>query len=131
MTDEPFFCLPKPVDTPPVHRYTYATFVTGLHKALRAPPQARGDPHQCFSEAHGMGLLGSGLTETGVGFAASVHLFASLDILLPPELNGVQFLEKMWVHCLEIDGANVTVPDAPGLGVVVDEEEIRRHAFEV
>lgn len=94
----------------------------GLRECLRSAAVA---------EAHGMGLLGSGLTETGVGFAASVHLFASLDILLPPELNGVQFLEKMWVHGLEIDGANVTVPDAPGLGVVVDEEEIRRHAFEV
>ena len=45
------------------------------------------------ADAHGMGLLGSGLTESGVGFTASIHYFAAVDTLLPPELNGVQFLE--------------------------------------
>jgi muconate cycloisomerase len=81
------------------------------------------------ADAHGMGLLGSGLTETGVGFVASIHLFSALDTLLPPELNGVQFLESMWVDGLEIDGAVVTVPDGPGLGVRVDEAAIREHTI--
>jgi muconate cycloisomerase len=81
------------------------------------------------AEAHGMGLLGSGLTESGVGFTASIHFFAAVDTILPPELNGVQFLESLWVDGLQIDGAEVTVPDGPGLGVRVREEEIRRHAL--
>lgn len=79
----------------------------------------------------GLGLLGSGLTESGVGFAASVHLFAAIETLLPPELNGVQFLESMWVDGLEITGANVKTPDGPGLGVEVDEAAIRAHAFNI
>lgn len=80
------------------------------------------------AEAHGMGLLGSGLTESGVGFTASIHYFAAVETLLPPELNGVQFLQSMWVEGLEIDGAVVTVPDGPGLGIRVDEAAIREHA---
>lgn len=83
------------------------------------------------ADAHGLGLLGSGLTESGVGFTASIHYFAAVNTLLPPELNGVQFLESMWVDGLQINGAVVTVPDGPGLGVQVREDEIRRHALEV
>ena len=81
------------------------------------------------ADAHGMGLLGSGLTESGVGFTASIHYFAAVDTLLPPELNGVQFLESMWVDGLEIEGAVVAVPDGPGLGIRVDEDAIRAHAL--
>jgi len=81
------------------------------------------------ADAHGMGLLGSGLTESGVGFTAGIHFFSAVDTLLPPELNGVQFLESMWVDGLQIDGAVVTVPDGPGLGVQVREDLIRAHAL--
>ncbi len=77
------------------------------------------------AESHGLGLLGSGLTESGVGLAASVHLFSTLPTLLPPELNGVQFLQEMYVSGLQIQGASVTVPDGPGLGVDVDEARLR------
>jgi muconate cycloisomerase len=83
------------------------------------------------ADAHGMGLLGSGLTESGIGFTASIHLFATLETLLPPELNGVQFLQSMWVDGLQIDGTRVTVPNGPGLGIRVDEEQIRRNAIEL
>lgn len=81
--------------------------------------------------ALGLGLLGSGLTESGIGFAASIHLFSTLPLLLPPELNGVQFLESMWVHGLQVDGARVRTPDRPGLGVDPDEEKIRTHSFKI
>ncbi len=77
------------------------------------------------AEANGIGLLGSGLTESGVGLAASVHLFSTIDTLLPPELNGPEFLADLLVEGLEIDGARVRVPDAPGLGIRVNEAAIR------
>lgn len=92
----------------------------GLRECLRSAAVA---------EAHGIGLLGSGLTESGVGLAASVHLFSTLETLLPPELNGPEFLEDLMVTGLEVDGATVKVPDAPGLGVQVNEETIRRNAL--
>jgi muconate cycloisomerase len=92
----------------------------GLRDCLRSAAVA---------EAHGIGLLGSGLTESGIGLAASVHLFSTLETLLAPELNGPQFLEDLMVEGLEVDGATVRVPDTPGLGVRVNEEKIRSHAL--
>src|SRR5262249_61187698 len=83
------------------------------------------------AEAHGLGLLGSGLTESGIGLAASVHLFSTLETLLPPELNGVEFLEDLFVEDLVVDGASVRVPDAPGLGIRVQEEKIRAAAIDL
>jgi muconate cycloisomerase len=83
------------------------------------------------AEANGLGLLGSGLTEAGIGFAASVHLYATQDLVLPPELNGPKFLESLFVDGLAIKDNVVTVPDAPGLGVEVREAEIRSRAIRV
>jgi muconate cycloisomerase len=83
------------------------------------------------AQAHGLGLLGSGLTEAGIGLAASVHLYSTLELLLPPELNGPKFLADLFVGGLEIDGNIVTVPDAPGLGITVNEDAIRAHALPI
>ncbi len=83
------------------------------------------------ADANGLGLLGSGLTEAGIGFAASVHLYSSLDLLLPPELNGPRFLADLFVDGLEIRDNTVTVPDEPGLGIRVKEDAIRSHAIRI
>jgi muconate cycloisomerase len=83
------------------------------------------------AEANGLGLLGSGLTEAGIGFAASVHLYSTLDLLLPAELNGARFLADLMVDGLRIEDGFATVPDGPGLGVQVQEDKIRQHAFRV
>jgi muconate cycloisomerase len=76
-----------------------------------------------------LGLLGSGLTEAGIGLAASIHLYSTLELLLAPELNGPKFLEDLFVTGLEIKDNIVRVPDSPGLGVQVNEEAIRRRAI--
>jgi muconate cycloisomerase len=78
--------------------------------------------------ASGMELLASGLTDCGVGFAAALHLFSQLDLALPAELNGPELLADLYVDGLRITKAVATVPDAPGLGVEVDEERIRAEA---
>jgi muconate cycloisomerase len=70
----------------------------------------------------------SGLTESGIGFTASVHLFSTIDLLLPPELNGPKFIANLMVHGLAVDAASVTVPDGPGLGIQVDEKAVRAAA---
>jgi len=77
------------------------------------------------AEAHGMGLLGSGLTDAGISLIAAVHLYSALDLLLPAELNGPQFLADLFVEELEMDGVTVRVPDAPGLGIEVPEDKVR------
>src|SRR5579864_6401086 len=54
------------------------------------------------AEANGLGLLGSGLTEAGIGLAASIHLYSTLSLILPPELNGPKFLADLFVDGLRI-----------------------------
>ena len=83
------------------------------------------------AEANGLGLLGSGLTETGLGLTAAIHLYSTLELQLPPELNGPEFLTDLMVDGLEIQGATVTVPDGPGLGIKVREDKIRANAIAV
>lgn len=77
------------------------------------------------AEANGLGLLGSGLTDAGVSFMAAIHLYSTLDLLLPAELNGPEFLADMMVDGIEIQGVTVKVPDRPGLGIRVSEEKLR------
>ncbi|MCE2402637.1 muconate cycloisomerase [Candidatus Poribacteria bacterium] len=79
------------------------------------------------AEANAIELLGSGLTEAGVGFIASIHLFATMDLVLPAELNAPVFLETMAINGVEIHDHVVTVPDGPGLGVTPDEDYIKAH----
>ena len=83
------------------------------------------------SEAHGLGLLGSGLTDAGVSLMASIHLYSTLDLLLPPELNGPQFLADLFADDIEMDGVHVKVPDGPGLGIRVPEERVRENLLDI
>lgn len=75
--------------------------------------------------ANGVDVLASGLTDTGIGFAAALHLFSAIDLVLPAELNGPELLADLYVTGLEIHDGVATVPDGPGLGVGVDEERLR------
>ncbi len=83
------------------------------------------------SEAHGLGLLGSGLTDAGISLMAAIHLYSTLDLLLPPELNGPQFLADLMVDDIQMKGVTVTVPDAPGLGVTVPEARVRENLLKL
>src|SRR5206468_11668868 len=79
------------------------------HLPAPHPFPTRRSSDLAVASANGLGLLGSGLTESGIGFTASLHLFATLSTLLPPELNGVQFLNDMLVSGLEVEGATARV----------------------
>jgi muconate cycloisomerase len=71
------------------------------------------------------------LTEAGIGFIASVHLFSTLDLVLPAELNAPAFLETMAVSGIQIYDHVVTVPEGPGLGVTPDEDYIKANLLDV
>ena len=78
-----------------------------------------------IAEANSIEILGSGLTEAGIGFIASVHLFSTFDLVLPAELNAPVFLDSMVANGIEIEDHVVSVPDGPGLGIYPDEEYIK------
>ncbi|GAB5376926.1 MAG: enolase C-terminal domain-like protein [Acuticoccus sp.] len=74
----------------------------------------------------GMVLIGSGLMDAPIGFAASTHLFAGYGISFPVDLNGPQHIaEDYLAEPLPIELPYALVPDAPGHGCVIDEAKVK------
>ncbi|MGQ0546159.1 MAG: mandelate racemase/muconate lactonizing enzyme family protein [Betaproteobacteria bacterium] len=71
----------------------------------------------------GLRLIGSGLMDAPIGFAASVHLFAGYGIDYPCDLNGPQHIAGDYLaEPLPMEGRRYAlVPQRPGIGVVMDE----------
>lgn len=80
----------------------------------------------------GLTLIGSGLMDAPIGFAASVHLFAAYGITLPADLNGPQFIaEDYLAKPLPVTRQVASVPTGPGLGVEIDEKKLAAFALEI
>jgi muconate cycloisomerase len=76
----------------------------------------------------GVRLMGSGLTDSDVGLAASLHLFAAFGIDTPVDLNGRQFIDSAYAGTtIHVAAGEAHVPDRPGLGIEVDEDWLRAH----
>lgn len=72
----------------------------------------------------------SGLTETGLGLAAHLHLVCAFGITKPCAWNGPQFLaDDLLQTPLQIRNGVVRLPEGPGLGVEVDEEKLAFYKF--
>nr|WP_232328408.1 enolase C-terminal domain-like protein [Kibdelosporangium sp. MJ126-NF4]CEL21451.1 Muconate cycloisomerase [Kibdelosporangium sp. MJ126-NF4]CTQ95982.1 Muconate cycloisomerase (EC 5.5.1.1) [Kibdelosporangium sp. MJ126-NF4] len=83
-----------------------------------------------LAEDSGVRLMGSGLTDSDIGLAASLHLFAAFGITTPVDLNGRQFVDSVYVgDTVKITDGVAAVPTGPGLGIEVDEEKVRRLAL--
>jgi muconate cycloisomerase len=80
----------------------------------------------------GLRLIGSGLMDAPIGFAASVHLFAAYGIEYPCDLNGPQHIAADYLaEPLPMDGKYALVPQRPGLGVVMDEQKVASLALKL
>jgi muconate cycloisomerase len=85
-----------------------------------------------LAEDAGVQLMGSGLTDSDLGLAASLHLFAAHGIGTPVDLNGRQFVESPYAtSTVRVEGGTAYVPETPGLGVEVDESIVRSLAVDV
>ncbi|MDL4775490.1 mandelate racemase/muconate lactonizing enzyme family protein [Actinomadura xylanilytica] len=85
-----------------------------------------------LAEDAGVELMGSGLTDSDLGLAASLHLFAAHGIGTPVDLNGRQFIESPYAGpTVRVEGGTAHVPEGPGLGVEVDEAVVRELAVDV
>ena len=74
----------------------------------------------------GLGWLGSGLTDPDISLAATLHLYAAFDQKRPCALNGPQFLTAdVLTKPLKIVDGQAHVPEGPGLGIDVDEQQVR------
>jgi muconate cycloisomerase len=71
-----------------------------------------------LAEEAGIGILGSSLTESGLGAAASAALFGAYTLAGPADINGSQFLQPSpdVPACPVVDGMLV-VPTGQGIGI--------------
>lgn len=83
-----------------------------------------------LAEDCGVRLMGSGLTDSDLGLAASLHLFAAFGIDTPVDLNGRQFVDSVYASGVAVKGGVADVPTGPGLGVEVDEAVVRELAVD-
>ena len=76
----------------------------------------------------GMGLLGSGLTESRLGLAASIHLMGAYGVPFA-DLNGPQFLadDPIADGALRLQAGLAYLPETPGIGVQVDSAKLQRY----
>ncbi|APU14833.1 mandelate racemase/muconate lactonizing enzyme family protein [Actinoalloteichus fjordicus] len=86
-----------------------------------------------LAEDSGVRLIGSGLTDSDVGLAASLHLFAAFGIDTPVDLNGRQFIDSVYAtgETVVVRDGRASVPTGPGLGIAVDEDVVREIAVDV
>jgi len=96
--------------------------MAGLHRA-----------RQCIEicRAAGVGVLGSGLTESALGFTASAQLYAACGVQVA-DLNGPgQFLADGPANDqVRIAAGRAHLPTGPGLGLRIAEEDVRRFVKE-
>jgi muconate cycloisomerase len=84
---------------------------------------------QCIeiAQAAGIGVIGSGLTESPLGFMASIQLYSAFGVEYA-DLNGPgQFLgDGPGWDAVKIEHGIIHAPDAPGIGIELDDAEVRR-----
>ncbi len=74
----------------------------------------------------GLMFLGSGLTDPDVSLSASLILYGAYGLRYPAALNGPQFLGASVLESpFEVVDGRVPVPKGPGLGIEVDEAQVR------
>ena len=65
-----------------------------------------------------------------VEWAANIHLAASIPNILMAETIETPFHDALIKSSIRVENGFVTPPDAPGLGIDVDEDLARAHPFE-
>ena len=77
----------------------------------------------------GIEVLGSGLTESRLGFLASGQLFGAYGLRWPVDLNVPQFMADDAVEegCVRIEEVVALLPEGPGLGVRIDPKKFRAY----
>jgi muconate cycloisomerase len=73
-----------------------------------------------LAESAGIPVLGSGLTESGLGAAASASLYGGFALAGPADLNGPQFLAAApETPAWRVEDGALVLPDSPGIGLTV------------
>jgi L-alanine-DL-glutamate epimerase-like enolase superfamily enzyme len=103
-----------------------ATVVNLGHSKLGGPSVAVQAAH--VATAAGLGLMVGGVIEMGVANAMGLHLAAALPRLAYPAylMGPLKYRQQLTTTQIEVVDSHVAVPPGAGLGVEVDEVELRR-----
>ncbi|MGH2842683.1 MAG: mandelate racemase/muconate lactonizing enzyme family protein [Solirubrobacteraceae bacterium] len=109
-----------------VVRERSATVMNVGHSKLGGPTAARQAAELALSA--GMGVMVGSVIELGVATAMGIHLAASLARLSYPSylMGPLKYREQITDQQIEVIDGHVAVPNGPGLGFTVDEDELRR-----
>jgi len=81
-----------------------------------------------IAQEAGLGVLGSGLTESGIGLSASLHLLAGCNVPTPADFNGPQFLAEDPTRTeITLTAGRALLSDAPGHGASLDLQRAERY----
>lgn len=86
---------------------------------------------RCLDVAEELGIpvLGSSLTESGLGAAASAALFSAYGLAGPADINGPQMLSTTpGLSASPVEQGSLAVAPGPGIGVRLDVNALRRLA---
>lgn len=77
--------------------------------------------------AHGVGVHVGSVVEMGIATAAGLHLAAALPKLSYPSylMGPLKYAQQLTVEQIEIVDSAIAIPTGPGLGVTIDESELR------
>ena len=79
------------------------------------------------AQAHGIGVHVGSVIEMGIAAAAGLHLAASLPKLSYPSylMGPLKYAQQITAEQIEIVDSAIAIPTGPGLGVTVDEAQLR------
>ena len=84
-----------------------------------------------IAREHGIELLGSGLTESHFGLAASGQLYAACSFAAPVDLNGPQFIaQELVTNPLIIKNGTVTLPQGIGIGLDLSLDKLNEYTWQ-
>ena len=113
-------------DAATVVRERSATVINLGHSKLGGPTAALHGAR--IAEGGGVGLMVGSVIEMGIATAMGLHLAAALPRLSYPSylMGPLKYHQQITEHQIEVIDGHIAVPEGPGLGVTVDEKELRR-----
>src|SRR4051794_15101220 len=113
------------VDAASVAAARAATVVNVGHSKLGGPTAAFQAAQ--VATAHGLGVMVGSVIELGIATAVGLHLAAALPELSHPcyLVGPLKYHEQITAEQIEVVDSSVAVPTGPGLGITVDEAQLR------
>jgi muconate cycloisomerase len=113
-------------DAATVVRERSATVINLGHSKLGGPTAALHAAR--IAEGGGVGLMVGSVIEMGIATAMGLHLAAALPRLSHPSylMGPLKYRQRITEEQIEVVDGHIAVPQGPGLGVTVDDKELRR-----